>query len=170
MGHKNSHCSYCGARFDGDPPWPRQCAQCGATSYVNPLPVAVLLLPVDEGLLTIRRAIPPAIGRLALPGGFVNLAETWQEAAAREIHEESAIRVDPQLILDFGARSGNDGTLLVFGVAPRISERDLPAFAPNGEVTERCIVREPVELAFPLHTDAIRRYFSKATPVGGASG
>jgi len=66
---KNSHCSYCGQPFDVHQRWPRLCASCGSTSVLNPLPVSVGLLPVDDGLLIMRRNIKPQIGRLALPGG-----------------------------------------------------------------------------------------------------
>jgi NADH pyrophosphatase NudC (nudix superfamily) len=81
---KNSHCSYCGHPFLKTKPWPRDCANCGNTSYLNPLPVSVVLVPVDNGLLFIRRRIEPGKGKLALPGGFINLGETWQEAGVRE--------------------------------------------------------------------------------------
>src|SRR5207244_10310646 len=91
---KNSHCSYCGAGFADDAPWPRRCASCGNASYLNPLPVAVLLQPVDDGLLAIRRALPP-VGRLALPGGYVDAGETWQAAAARELREGTGPSADP---------------------------------------------------------------------------
>src|SRR5205814_8192464 len=86
---KHSHCSYCGAAYPADAPFPRTCSPCGNTTWVNPIPVAVCLLPVDGGLLVIRRAIPPKVGELALPGGYVDLSETWQQAAARELEEET---------------------------------------------------------------------------------
>jgi len=38
------------------------------------------LIPVHDGLLFVRRGIEPRKGKLALPGGFINLGETWQEA------------------------------------------------------------------------------------------
>ncbi|MBC8076948.1 MAG: NUDIX hydrolase, partial [Chloroflexales bacterium] len=68
MAQKNAHCSYCGAPFAAAAPWPRRCAACGNTSYLNPLPVAVVLVPVGGGVLLVRRAIPPQQGTLALPG------------------------------------------------------------------------------------------------------
>ena len=74
---KNSFCSYCGRAFVADQPWPRKCASCGQFTYVNPIPVAVCLLPVEGGLLCVRRAIPPGAGKLALPGGFIDVHETW---------------------------------------------------------------------------------------------
>src|SRR5690606_33625987 len=60
MYQKDSHCSYCGRPFRPDAPWPRICTHCGRTTYRNPLPVAVVLLPIDdEGLLVVRRNIDP---------------------------------------------------------------------------------------------------------------
>src|SRR5512134_771964 len=113
---RNAHCSYCGARYDEQQPWPRTCASCGVESYLNPAPVAVMLVPVDGGLLTVRRAIPPRIGELALPGGFINLGETWQQAAARELLEETGVVVDPGAIGLHTVLSPPDGAfVLVFG-------------------------------------------------------
>lgn len=157
---KNSHCSFCGQAFAENQPWPRRCPRCGNSTYQNPLPVAVLLLPVDGGLLTVRRTIPPKIGELALPGGFIGLGETWQEAAARELLEETGITVDPGQIANFGARSAAEGMLLVFGIAPERALADLPAFVPSAEADELVILRAPQELAFPLHTEAMRDFFS----------
>ena len=36
---------------------------------MNPLPVAVVIVPVDDGAMLIRRSIEPAKGQLAFPGG-----------------------------------------------------------------------------------------------------
>src|SRR5439155_25795814 len=93
MAKRNAHCSYCGTRFADGAPWPRQCAACAQISYLNPLPVAVLVLPVDGGVLAIRRSIRPA-GKLALPGGFIDLGESLQAACARELREETQLVID----------------------------------------------------------------------------
>ena len=50
------------------------------------------LSPAD-GLLVIRRNMAPHIGRLALPGGYIEFHETWQAGAARELYEEAGIRI-----------------------------------------------------------------------------
>src|ERR1044072_4464141 len=89
------HCTFCGARFVPQQPWPRRCGACGETSYLNPKPVAVAVQPVGAGLLVVRRGIPPAEDRLALPGGYVDVDETWQAAAVRELREETGLAVDP---------------------------------------------------------------------------
>ena len=159
-GLKNSHCSYCGAVFAADQPWPRTCAGCASISYVNPLPVAVLLLPVDAGVLVVRRAIPPRRGQLALPGGFIDQGESWQAAAAREMREETDITVTADEIRLFDVHSAPDGTLLVFGTAQPRRSFDLPAFSTNVEVGERVVLARPEPLAFPLHTRVVERWFA----------
>jgi ADP-ribose pyrophosphatase YjhB (NUDIX family) len=159
MFEKNSHCSYCGHGFAGNAPWPRLCAHCGNISFVNPLPVAVMLVPVDEGLIVIRRGIEPRKGMLALPGGYINLGESWQQAGAREVYEETGIALAADEIKEFGVRSAEDGTLLIFGLASLRTSSDLPPFSPTGETTERAIVTEPLELAFALHSEMVVQFF-----------
>jgi ADP-ribose pyrophosphatase YjhB (NUDIX family) len=153
-----SHCSFCGAAYPrtpaGDlPDWPRRCGQCGNASYRNPLPVAVALVPVATGILTVRRSIPPKIGELALPGGFMEIGEQWQDAVARELFEETGIRSDSTQISFFSALSSPGGHLLIFGRCQALTE--LPHFRANQEVSELVVVDQPIELAFPLHTQAL---------------
>ena len=160
MHKKNSHCSFCGHPFLKTKPWPRDCANCGNTSYLNPLPVSVVLVPVDNGLLFIRRRIEPGKGKLALPGGFINLGETWQEAGAREVYEETGIRIKPSEIREFWVRSASDGTILIFGSALVVRSTHLPRFEPTDETAERLVLTEPPEeMAFELHKEAIEHYF-----------
>jgi ADP-ribose pyrophosphatase YjhB (NUDIX family) len=154
---KGSHCSSCGARFAEGIGWPRVCAACQEISYRNPKPVAVLIVPADGGVVAIRRAVPPCVGQLALPGGFIELGESWQAAAARELSEETPLRVDAATIRLFAVKASADGYLLVFGVVPPIGA--LPPFTATDEASELVVLAAPTELAFPLHTEALREYF-----------
>lgn len=157
---KNSFCSYCGSRF-ANAQWPRHCANCGKLTYQNPLPVSVVLLPVDNGLLVVERGIEPRRGQLALPGGFIELGETWQEAGARELWEEVQIPLKAELIRLFDVLSAPDGTVLIFGLAaPWYGE--LPFFTPTVESPARHIIHAPTSLAFPLHTQIVQNYFSRS--------
>jgi 8-oxo-dGTP diphosphatase len=56
----------------------------------------VLLTIRDDRLsaLVVRRGSPPFEGRLALPGGFVEVDENLETAATRELAEETAVRME----------------------------------------------------------------------------
>src|SRR5205823_3527884 len=115
-----SHCGFCGIQYTvlG---WPRKCSCCGNSTFRNPIPVAVGLVPFKKnnslGILLVKRAIQPKIGELCLPGGFVDYLETWQEAISREIREETSIITDPQEFKLVGAHSTPDNSrILIFGL------------------------------------------------------
>jgi ADP-ribose pyrophosphatase YjhB (NUDIX family) len=75
--------------------------------YQNTPTVVVVLVPLRGGLLMIRRALPgEGYGKLALPGGYQMLGQTWQEAGALEVLEETGIVVSPETLqVGAGTRS-----------------------------------------------------------------
>ncbi|MEV0459607.1 NUDIX domain-containing protein [Catellatospora methionotrophica] len=160
MPERHSHCSYCGSAYAADLAWPRRCEACEQVSYVNPVPVAVAVLPVGDGLLGVRRLIPPGAGRVALPGGFVDLGESWQDALVRELREETGIRAEAGDVTLYDTLSAPDGTLLVFGLLPRREVADLPAPVANAESAGWELVTAATPLAFSLHTAVAARYFA----------
>lgn len=161
---RNAHCHFCGAAYAPDAPWPRVCGACQGTTWRNPIPVAVMLLPVDDGLLMIRRGIEPQVGKLALPGGYVDFGETWEQAAARELREETGVTVDPAEVRHVATLSPPDGaTVLIFGRARRRASTDLPPLRPAPETTE-VVVRASAEgMAFPLHERVASEFFARQT-------
>lgn len=164
MPDRHAHCTYCGARFTAGQPWPRRCVACGETSYLNPSPVAVAVQPVGAGLLAVRRGIPPAVGRLALPGGFIDVGETWQAAAVRELFEETGLVADPAKVRHYDTVSAPDGTLLVFALLPALSgAAGLPPARDNPEALGREILYGPTELGFSIHTAIATRWFTETS-------
>ena len=162
---KDSHCSACGTPYADSASWPRTCAVCGHTAYRNPLPVAVCLLPVEDGggpaLVVIRRTIQPSKGQLALPGGFIDHGESWEHAVVRELSEETGIAAPAQEVALADALTDEaGGYLLLFGLLPARPAAALPPSAPTDETEGYQLLREPAELGFPLHTLAVRRWFS----------
>jgi len=51
------------------------------------------LVTSDQGILLVKRAKPPSQGLWAIPGGKVKWGETLQEAAEREIFEETDVSI-----------------------------------------------------------------------------
>jgi len=165
MYEKNSHCSYCGASFDDARPWPRRCSNCGNTTYLNPLPVVVILLPLAGGVVTIRRNTEPQKGWLTLPGGYLDLGETWQEGGKRELLEETGIDLGAGKIRLYDVQNGLDDTLVIFGLAERQDASLLRPFSSE-ETQEVVLIEEPVELGFAMHTAVMTRYFAEQASRG----
>jgi ADP-ribose pyrophosphatase YjhB (NUDIX family) len=122
--------------------------------------VVVVLLPVGEGLAVIRRNIEPQKGTLTLPGGYIDIGETWQEGARRELLEETGIDIDGSIISLYDVRNGLDNTLVIFGLAERQPGEVLKPFSSK-ETQEVALIEGPTELGFPLHTAVVARYFSE---------
>jgi ADP-ribose pyrophosphatase YjhB (NUDIX family) len=100
------------------------------------------------------------IGEIALPGGYINYGETWQEAGAREIFEEANVTIDPAEITEFRVRSAPDGTLIIFGLAHPRHLDALPPFQSNSEASQRLILFEPAPMAFELHTEIAGQFLN----------
>lgn len=157
---KNSHCSYCGNRFPDSEPWPRRCRACGNSTYLNPLPVAVVMVPAAGGLVVIRRNTEPRKGTLTLPGGYIDFGETWQEAGRREVLEETGIELAGGGIRLYDVMNGLDGTLVIFGLAEELPPGRLQPFSSE-ETQEVVIIEKPRELGFEMHTRIVARYFAE---------
>jgi NAD+ diphosphatase len=71
-----------------------KCEECQFVYYFNPSAATVALIFNDKGeLLVTRRAHEPAKGTLDLPGGFIDMDETAEEGVAREVEEETGLKV-----------------------------------------------------------------------------
>ncbi|MFC6017707.1 NUDIX domain-containing protein [Plantactinospora solaniradicis] len=163
----HSHCSYCGTAYPAPATWPRVCPACGQTTWRNPTPVAVAILPVltpsRTGVVVQRRDIEPARGLLALPGGFIEHGEDWRDALVRELREETGLVGSAEAVRPFAVHSAPaGGTLLIFGVLPARRADSLPASAPTEESTEWLVLTEPAELAFSTHTEVLAEFLAEA--------
>ncbi len=88
-------CPVCGTKREKlTPARPFRCQSCGHTSFFGPVTAVGTVITNQLGqVLLIERAKEPGLGKLGLPGGFVDPGEGAELAARREIHEEIGIAV-----------------------------------------------------------------------------
>jgi len=67
--------------------------------YKNPTPTTDVIITREEEILVVKRKRNPFKDELAIPGGFVNQNETVEQAAVREIMEETALPIRLKEIL-----------------------------------------------------------------------
>lgn len=60
----------------------------------NPIPVVDVIIQQDSEVLFAKRKKDPFKDYLGLPGGFVNIGETIEEAARREVKEETSLDIE----------------------------------------------------------------------------
>ncbi len=162
-----SHCSYCGSKYSSAK-WPKLCNCCNNTVFRNPIPVAVGLIPITDnddkvGLLLVQRAIKPCIGELCLPGGFIDWGESWQEAASREVFEETSLQTDPNEFNLFDTHSTPDKTrILIFGYSKKIRHiKELETFKPTNETSSIKVGLLSDKLCFSLHQEVFNEWFNQ---------
>lgn len=165
---KDSHCSYCGGRFAEQKLWPRKCFTCWNDSYKNPIPVVVILMRVFQrgtgnqcGWLVEQRNIEPEKGGWALPSGYIDYGETWQEAAVRELQEEVGLTTDPKDFEIYKVVNSLGKNMLIFCTSRKGVYEDEFKFEPNHEVSA---IRFPilpghVNLCFPTHNEMWAEYY-----------
>jgi ADP-ribose pyrophosphatase YjhB (NUDIX family) len=69
--------------------------------YENPVPASTAVLFDDEGqILLVLRNREPGAGEWALPGGFVENGESPEDAAKRELEEETGLVANSPALID----------------------------------------------------------------------
>lgn len=66
----------------------------------RPIPGVGVVVRKENLVLLIRRGNPPRRGEWSIPGGAVELGETWREAAVREVREECGVEITLGEIID----------------------------------------------------------------------
>ena len=127
------------------------------TSEYPPFAVTVdmvVLADCGRDVLLVRRGAPPYEGALALPGGFVEIDETLDAAARRELAEETGIDVASMAIAQVGAygKPGRDprGPTVSVAYVASLDERRAATAGSDAAAAEWHRIDDlvPEELAF----------------------
>jgi 8-oxo-dGTP diphosphatase len=127
--------------------------------------VDVVILTMTEGVLhtlLVRRGEEPFKGMWAIPGGFKRPEETLNDAARRELYEETGVDV-PSLLTQFGAYGdpARDPRMNVVTIAYLAVLRDVGAVVAGSDAADALLVpvsdvlNEQLDLAFD-HQQIVR--------------
>lgn len=90
---RSAVCSRCGGVNEAIPgTWGKRCAGCGSEHFPHIHPCTLVLVSRENELLLIRKPEWPP-GYYSIPSGFCDFGESLEECAAREVEEETGIRI-----------------------------------------------------------------------------
>lgn len=117
-----------------------------------------------QQLVSIDVSSTGSYGKLALLGGYQMLGQTWQEAGAQEVLEETGVLIVPDTLRVVDGETTPDRRQnLLFCQSPPVEHEG--SFTHDAEVSEVLIIHEPVETAFCLHTRMVRQFFAMSHPI-----
>ena len=166
MSSEIKYCCQCAAELSnsvvpGDTHKRMFCRQCGYVAYENPKILVTCFATWGDQLVWMKRATNPQKGAWAIPSGFMEKGETPEEAAARELWEETGARIDPKKL-----------ELFLLGSLPSISEVYL-AFRGPLESPELVAGEESLdvglfsvedapwnEIAYPEVVQSVQQFYS----------
>lgn len=130
-------CPRCGREATVRYPRSISCPNCGYGAYYNPKPVACAIPTNRAGrIYLLRRGFEPRRGHWSMPGGFVDLGESVEDAARREVKEELELEIELTSLVGVYSRAQDRTVVVVYaataGGTPSVTEEALEvhAFAP----------------------------------------
>ncbi|MFQ6027507.1 MAG: NUDIX domain-containing protein [Dehalococcoidia bacterium] len=82
------------------------CPNCGRVVYYDPKIAATAVVERESKVLMIRRAVDNGYGLWSIPGGYVDRGEVVEEAAAREVREETGLIVQVEQLVGLFSEPG----------------------------------------------------------------
>jgi 8-oxo-dGTP diphosphatase len=164
MMRKKTFCPYCGTRLtekicEGNPRL--FCEHCDEPIYENPIPASCLVVVDNRNrVLLVKRSVAPKKGFWCLPGGFMELGESPEKAALRELKEETGLSGRIEMLLGVSSNpSAQYHTVLMVGYLIRQYTGTLTA----GDDADDAVYfhyDELPEIAFESHARFIRMYYA----------
>lgn len=150
-------CSQCGAELRPteieDGRIRPACPVCGWIAWGSFSLAVGGLVVVDDCVLLIQRNQEPGRGNWTLPGGFVQVDETPDVAAVREVREETGLQTRAVGLLALWHTPGGEAasTYMIFGLEPAGPLEDLRAEGEGVEIQQaRFVPRGELEVFLPM--------------------
>ena len=156
------YCSNCGLKnkngyIDGNIRF--HCSECKTIHYENPKPTATLICPNGNSILLGKRAYSPGKGEWGLPGGFMELNETLEQAAIRELKEETNLKGKVNHILGTCSHYGSVfGDILLIGLVIEINDWSIMNEGDDIYDLQFFNLDNLPELAFDCHQKIVSLY------------
>ena len=158
------YCSTCGKQneygfIDGDKRY--HCRNCNSIHYQNPKPTATLICPKEDEVLLVQRAYEPGKGDWGLPGGFLELGETLEQGAIRELKEETNLNGKPIRLLGHCSHHNTIfGDVLLLGIEMKIENWSELKAGDDAAVAQLFELNNLPSLAFSCHEQIVEMFKS----------
>ena len=90
------------------------CPDCGHIAFLDPKVAAAVLVMMEGRIVMVKRGVEPAMGRWAFPSGFVDRGESVEDAAVREVKEETGLDVRLTGLVGLYSSTGSPIVLAVY--------------------------------------------------------
>lgn len=90
------------------------CPACGYVVFLDPKVAAVALVIDGDGLVMVKRGVEPEYGKWAFPSGYVDRGEVVEDAARREVKEETGLDVELDRLIGVYSLEGSPVMLVVY--------------------------------------------------------
>lgn len=145
------------SRSTGDRPRPT-CPACGFVFYLNPVVGAGALVEKEGRVVLVRRGMGPKAGYWSLPAGYVEADEMAEDAAVREMEEETGLEIEIDDLLgvySFG-REPQTGVLILYSAHPIGGELRAGDDAQEVQTFDPTDMPPDDQIAFHTHLQALR--------------
>ncbi len=137
------------------------CTACNEPVYENPIPATCLVVVDDrDRVLLVKRSVEPKKGFWCLPGGFVEIDETPEAGALRELLEETGLSGKIARLLGVTTNpSPQYRAVLMIGYLVRTYE-GTPRAGDDASALAFFPEKELPEIAFDSHRRFVRLYYA----------
>ncbi len=91
-----------------------RCSECGRVIYSDPKVAVAAIIPMDDGIVLLKRAIEPNLGMWSFPSGYVDRGEKPEDALEREVAEECGLTVKARKLVGVYSDEGEPVILVVY--------------------------------------------------------